>query len=159
MTIPSRIAINREPGYHTDTIGTWRGGLFMAFIVAGFPKGFKFDSANDSWMAQKRWYCVVHLFDKAGNHTGTETEFLGTTADGERRVLEDAEHRLDKMLARLGSRKLGNISVRLFKAEIDGVEFGLEPETYEIEGRKIERVTLRPNDLAFFEPWDGNYDT
>jgi formate hydrogenlyase regulatory protein HycA len=159
MKAPARIPINREPGYHTDSIGTWSGGLFMAFIVAGFPKGFKLDLANDSWKAQKRWYCVVHLFDKAGNHTGTDAEFLGTTAEGERRVLEDAEHRLDKMLAKLGPRKLGNISVRLFEAEIDGVEFGLEAETYEIEGQTVERVTLWPNDLAFFEPWNGYYDT
>jgi formate hydrogenlyase regulatory protein HycA len=156
MSVPSRIPIAREEGYHTDTIGKCEDGRqFMAFVVASMP----LDKLRvpEGWQTHKRWHAVLHTFDKLGQHLHTEVWTAGTTADGEAQVIERAKSRLAEMLAKLGKVKYGGVKVSLFRVEVDGREFGLidasEPE------EDYESIHLLPNDLAFFEPWDGTYDT
>ena len=61
------------------------------------------------------------------------------------------------MLSSLGEVSFEDVEVELFSIEIDGFTFGLVDGSEPDEG--IIRVDLLPNDLAFFEPWDGEYDT
>jgi formate hydrogenlyase regulatory protein HycA len=51
----------------------------------------------------------------------------------------------------------GNVKVGLFQVQIDGHTFGLVDASVPEEG--YVSIHLLPNDLAFFEPWDGTYDT
>jgi len=153
MAVPRKIRILREPGYHTDQIGKYGDGQqFMGFVTATLPTPLP-----DDGEPQKRWYAVLHTFDKHGTHQHTEAWFAGTTSEGERRVVESAETRLAEMIRSLGNVRYGHVRVQRFQVEIDGQTFGLvdasEPE------EDYESIHLLPNDLAFFPPWDGTYDT
>jgi len=154
MTLPEKIKIVREEGYHTHYIGKYRTRRqFMAFVVASLPDG----KLPEDWPEQKRWYSIVHLFDKDGNHTETKHKYIGTTADGEKNVIKKGLIQLAKMLQEIGPIKYANIQVKLFEVEIDGRKFGLKDASVSDEG--YESIHLIPNDLAFFPPWDGSYDT
>ena len=84
--------------------------------------------------------------------------FAGTTADGERDVTKKAMRMLAELLMELGSyRYARSIKVKLFQTVIDGNTFGLIDASEPSE--KYESVHLVPNDLAFFPPWTGEYDT
>jgi formate hydrogenlyase regulatory protein HycA len=125
---------------------------FMAFVVATIPTPLPHD-----WKNHKKWYATLHSFDENGKHLDTKATFTGLTADGEGLVFEKGEELLSKMLSSLGEVIFGDIEIELFSVEIDGYTFGLvdasEPE------ENIERIDLLPNDLAFFAPWNGEYDT
>jgi hypothetical protein len=153
VAIPDLIPIMHEPGYRTDTIGSYVDGQFFASIVAGFAGG-KFP--GDDWARHKRWYAVLHRFDHDGHHTGSDIWFAGATADGESAVGAAAEKVLHEWLAQLPGLVYGDIAVRLFQLEVDGIVFGLVDETDDEFG---EHVELHPDDLGFSEPWDGEYDT
>jgi formate hydrogenlyase regulatory protein HycA len=151
MAVPQIIKIVREEGYHTDQIGKYgAGNQFMAFVTATLP-------LPKSRGAEKRWYAVLHTFDKKGKHLGTEAWFAGTTASGEREAVEIAQARLAEMIAALGKVKYGNVKVGLFQVKIDGHVFGLVDASEPDED--YESIHLLPNQLAFFAPWDGMYDT
>jgi len=152
MTIPTKIPIMREEGYHTDCIGRYEGGQFMGFVTATLPIPLPKD-----WQRHKRWYAVLHTFDEKGNHLRTDAWFAGSTADGEVQVVARAQERLNRMVASLGEPDYCNVEVGLFSVEIDGRTFGLIDASEPEEG--YVRVDLLPNDLAFFDPWDGSYDT
>jgi len=156
MAVPTTIKITREEGYHTDTIGKCSDGRqFLAFVVASLP--LEKLRAPDGWQKHKQWHAVLHTFDRIGKHLNTEVWTAGTTANGERQVIERARARLSEMLAALGSVKYGDVKVSLFRVEVGGREFGLVDASEPDED--YESIHLLPNDLAFFEPWDGTYDT
>ena len=153
MAVPKTIKVAREEGYHTDRIGkSLDGNQFMGFVTATLPTPLP-----KKWQSHKRWYAVLHTFDKNGKHLNTEAWFAGTTASGEREAVEKAQAKLDQMIAALGKVKYGNVKVGLFRVQIDGHTFGLVDASEPDEG--YESIHLLPNDLAFFEPWDGTYDT
>jgi formate hydrogenlyase regulatory protein HycA len=153
VAIPKSIKVAREKGYHTDRIGKCGDGKqFMGFVVAAIPSPLPRNRR-----ALERWYAVLHTFDKKGKHLNTEAWFAGTSTGGDREAIDKAQARLDKMIAALGKVKYGDVKVGLFKVEIDGHTFGLVDASEPDED--YERVQLLPNDLVFFEPWDGSYDT
>lgn len=155
--IPERITIAREEGYHTNDIGHYgEGRSFMGFVVATLP-----DPLPDDWEAHKRWYAVLHTFDERGEHSATDCWFAGTTADGETEVTARAQARLQEMLDQLAGKRFEDIEVALFCVEQDGQPFGLIDATHEDEetGEVFVQVELVPNDLVFYDPWDGTYDT
>ena len=61
------------------------------------------------------------------------------------------------MLAALGPVKYCDVAISHFRVEVDGRVFGLVDASEPDEG--YESIHLLPNDFAFFEPWDGMYDT
>jgi hypothetical protein len=153
LAVPQSIKIAREEGYHTDRIGKYgEGNQFMGFVTATVPNALPKHGQRHT-----RWYAVLHTFDKKGKHLNTEAWFAGTTAGGERKAVEKAQAKLDQMIVALGKVKYGDVKVGLFQVQIDGHTFGLvdasEPEEDYLS------IHLLPNDLAFFEPWDGTYDT
>jgi len=153
VAIPDRIPIVHEPDYRTDTIGSYADGQFLATVVAGFAKAV---IPEGDFERHKRWYAVLHRFDHDGHHTGSDIWFSGTTADGERAVIDRAESHLRGWLDRLPGLIFGDIAVRLFRLEVDGIVFGLVDESDEEYG---EHVELYPDELGFYEPWNGLYDT
>jgi len=153
MAVPQTIKIAREEGYHTDRIGTYGDGKqFMGFVTATVPT-----PRSQNRQTQKRWYAVLHTFDKKGKHLHTEAWRAGTTVGDQRKAIAKAQAKLDQMIAALGKVKYGNLKVGLFQVQIDGQTFGLVDASEPEEG--YESIHLLPNDLAFFEPWDGTYDT
>ena len=79
MAVPETIKVLREEGYHTDQIGEYGDrNQFMGFVTATLPMPL-----HEDWEAHKRWYAVLHTFDKKGKHLNTEAWFAGTTASGE----------------------------------------------------------------------------
>src|SRR4051794_38387976 len=95
MAVPQTIKVTREEGYHTDQIGKYGDGhQFMGFVTATLPTPLPKD-----WQAHKRWYAVLHTFDKKGKYLNTEAWFAGTTASGEREAVEKAQSRLAEMIA------------------------------------------------------------
>jgi formate hydrogenlyase regulatory protein HycA len=98
-----------------------------------------------------------HIFDKEGAHLQTRHWFAGTTAQGEPSVTREGFRHLAKMIMELGSFRFCDIAVKRFQTTIDGHVFGLI-ERSDADGG-METVHLLPNDLVFYHPWDGTYDT
>ncbi len=124
----------------------------MALITATLP-----EPIPEDWERQKRWYSVLHTFTTDGRHRRTEAWFAGTTAQGEEEVGNRARKKRDEMVASLKDHVFCDVEVGLFSVQIDGFTFGLVDASKPEEG--YESVHLLPNDFAFFEPWDGEFDT
>jgi hypothetical protein len=156
MAVPGHIPIFYEPDSPTGRIGIHgsgdKQGQFFGCVVAALPV-----PAPKQWEEHKRWYAVLHRFDLDGRHLGTDHEFCGTTASGESAAIARAEAKLGELMSRLENPQLRDIEIDLFSVTIDGHVFGLidasDPE------EEYEAIHLVPNDLAFFEPWEGDYDT
>jgi formate hydrogenlyase regulatory protein HycA len=145
VAIPDKIKIKREEGYRTHHIGRFANGdQFMGFVVT--PGGSR----------NVKWYAVLHRFDASGKHLGTDHFFLGR-ATWARELDTDVDAKLAELLKPFGPITYCDIEVGLFSVDIDGYKFGLVDASVQEEG--YERIDLVPNDLAFFTPWDGYYDT
>ncbi|MDP9841477.1 hypothetical protein [Streptosporangium lutulentum] len=151
MAAPEIIPIKYEPGYHTGTIGHWEGGQFLGSVVAAFPEGY---TITDDWPAHRRRHAVLHTFDAAGHHLDSRIECTGTD-DNHRASVDTAQERLNRWLAMLPGLRFDDIAIRPFRRDVDGVLFGLVIETFE----NTEHAELYPDNLGFYEPWDGLYDT
>src|SRR5258708_16153881 len=149
--ITKKLKIRREEGYHTHNIGRYRNGdQFMGFVVAAEPHG-----RTSSKSGKLRWYAVLHRFDSAGRHLATEASYLGLKAWGIE--VKNADATLSRMIHGFGPIQYGDIEIEPISVEIDGHTFGLVNSSIPKEG--YSRVDLLPNNLAFFPPWDGSYET
>ncbi len=153
MAIPDLVPISHEPGYRTDTIGSYAGGQFFGSVTATLQDG---TGGQADWLRYKRWYAVLHRFDAEGGHTGSDIWFAGTSED-EHGSIEKARERLAGWLDELPGRVHGDIAIRLFRVDIDGHVFGLVDETELYDGD--DHAEFLPDDLGFDPPWDGSYDT
>ena len=154
MSVPNKIPITRYEDYFTHNIGHYGdGNQFMGFVVATMPPML----ISENWKQYKRWYAVLYLFDKDGKYIDTKYEFFGTTADGESKVIARARDKLNEWLNNLPSKEYKNVQIELFNIEIDGYVFGLIDATEPDED--YESIHLVPNNLAFFAPWNGEFDT
>ena len=73
MAVPKSIKIAREAGYHTDRIGKYGdGNQFLGFVTATVPTPLP-----KNWQTYKRWYAVLHTFDKKRKPLNTEAYFAG----------------------------------------------------------------------------------
>jgi hypothetical protein len=153
MALPDVIPIRHEADYRTDTIGWYEDGQFFACITGATREDYRH---GPDWEEHTRWYSVLHLFDHEGNHVRSDIWFAGTTAEGQREAVRRAEEHLTPLLDRLPGREYGNIAIRLFRVEFDGVVFGLIDES---EPERGDWAELYPNFLGFHEPWNGEYDT
>ena len=152
MPVPQTIKIRREKGFHTDQIGKYGDGhQFMAFVVAAVARPPK------KRKTELHWYAVLHTFDPRGRHLNTEAWLAGKAGGVQREVVERAEGRLADMIAALGKVRYGSIKASLFRVQVDGHTFGLVDASE--PGEDYETIHLLPNELAFFPPWDGTYDT
>lgn len=151
QTLPLLIPVSR---IGDDQMGSYGdNNQFWGQVVAAFSP---ITAAEADWQTRKRWYAVLHKFDSDGHHIGTDHQFVGTSADGEAQILEDAENILLGYVSALPKVVLGDISIRLFQLEIDGARFGMLDSSNEEFG---DSVTMEPADFVFYPPWNGEYDT
>lgn len=171
MAVPEIIPIAHEPGYRTDTIGRYADGQFLASVTYAFPQGY---TIGDDWEEHKRLYSVLHHFDHEGRHLDSDIGYAGTYAEqqqhpvGDGSVMARAEARMAALLDGLPEREYGDIAIRPFQLTVDGVLFGLVVEHHDRESGDGEDgedeseddwAELHPDQLGFYAPWDGLYDT
>jgi hypothetical protein len=147
VAIPERVPIAYVPDFlHTDKVGKYEDGQFLGFVYA--------DPVSTIWK-RRTWKAVLHHFDHDGRYVRTDIWTPGKRGLTDRPGTDLARQRLEEWLNELPGRTYGDIAIQLFEVEIDGQEFGLIDESDE----GGEHVELRPNDLGFYPPWDGYYDT
>ncbi|MBV9124701.1 MAG: hypothetical protein JO112_15195 [Planctomycetes bacterium] len=166
MAKPDKIRIPQDE-YHFENVGRLPDGTqFMAYVTGAFPTGMEYYLGED-WQTKKRWLAVIHRFDAEGNHIGTDTRLGAFDIEGRQVAGDKALAHLEDMYAALtanGEPEFGDIWVKLFSVEIDGVTHGLCYEQSEEEPEEGEErsqwVMLQPRDIMFHPPWDsGNYST
>ncbi|GII94734.1 hypothetical protein [Sinosporangium siamense] len=97
---------------------------------------------------------MLHTFDADGHHQKSLIECTGTD-DRHLAAVDAAQDRLKGWLDDLAGLEFGDIAVRPFRMEHEGVVFGHVVESFE----GVEHAELYPDQLGFYEPWDGSYDT
>lgn len=166
MAKPNKIRIPLDE-YRFENVGHMPDGTqFMAYVTGAFPTGMKY-YLEDDWQTKKKWLAVIHRFDAAGNHIGTETRLGAFDIEGRQVAGDKAFAHLQNMYADLsanGEPEFCDIWVKLFSVEINGVTYGLLYEQSEEEPEKGEErgewVMLEPRDIMFHPPWDsGEYST
>jgi hypothetical protein len=153
MAIPERIPIRHEPRYRTSMIGRYDAGLFFGWISGAFAPNYKPDA---DWAAHKRWYAILHRFDHEGRHTVSDIWCPGSG------IRRGQQERLDAWLGALPGRAYGDIAIRPFRIEVDGIVFGLVAEgrgEYPGGLQEEDWTEFHPGRLGFSAPWDGTYDT
>jgi hypothetical protein len=140
------------------------GRQFMAFVTGAFPDGIKLNWDTDEWRKAKQWLAVLHLFDAEGNRLSSEAKLGGYDIDGYDVAGDKARAELARMLGQVeqGEPRLGDIWVRQFAVQLDGVTHSLLYEAFKAEddGPVVECVMLEPRDIMFHPPWDnGEYST
>lgn len=139
--IPKVIPINHDD-YHAEHIGRTADGR-QFFITRPFIPG-------------KREFLALYLFDLKGQLLEAIIHDLGRREE----VDEEAARQLyQQLLDSLGKVKFRRIKIAPFQIERFGVTFGLIPDEPE-EGEEVHYVIMQPGDvMAFYPPWDGDYDT
>jgi hypothetical protein len=111
-----------------------------------------------------REFLALYIFDAGGNLLEAKIEDLGVrksqaSPPGNKLDLDVENPIIQTRLSELGSLTFGDIAIKPFKLERFGVEFGLIPQAPEEEDEDW-TVNIEPGDyMAFYPPWDGDYDT
>jgi hypothetical protein len=146
---PKRIRINHDD-YYASLVGKTKDGR-QFFITQPFVPG-----GND--------FVARYLFDKDGAFLDAKIHDLGSrdsdVLPGNALMDDDRVETLQKeMLDELGEMKFGNIKVSPFEHDWNGVTFGLVAQAPEEDDDEW-NVIAEPGDyMAFYPPWDGDYDT
>ena len=140
--------------YHTHYLGKTKDGkLFWGYQTFVYPENSDFQNAYV--ISSRKDYAVLHLFDGDGNYLESkyqsqrplEESILYEPSLGKSDYLEDE-------VGKLGEVEYGNIEIKLFATQIDGITFGL------IADKEGECINLYPSKtIAFYEPWNGEYYT
>lgn len=107
MAYPEVIPISYEPDYHTDTIGRWEGKPRQ--VVRRAP----------------------HLRSARGVASIDDLEATGAADDRHRESVDRADRLVRTWLAELPGVEFGDIAIRPFRVEADGVLFGLVLEEHD----------------------------
>ena len=103
-------------------------------------------------------FISLYLFDTEGTLLSYQIQNLGP-----RETLDEtaAKDQYNALLNSLGDVEFGDIRIKPFQVENDGVTFGLIPIDPEfIEEDENGALEIQPgNYMAFYPPWDGDYDT
>ena len=135
--------------YHTQHIGKTADG--KQFILAT-----PFVPAMGNELGCE--FIVLYLFDANGKLVGEQIENLGPRSELNQ---EEAQKKYDSMLHSLGEVNFCDIQISPFRIEKYGVVFGLLPTDPEFaEDEDDLSLEFHPgNYMAFYPPWDGEYDT
>ena len=141
MTFPKVFPITHDD-YHADRIGKLPDGT-QFFVTTPFRPARGDDPGAE--------FLAVFLFEPDGKFREAYIDDLGTRAEMDN---DAAQALLEKRMSQLEGAKFCDISVSPFSIEHDGTEFGFIPE------QETGGIELHPgNYMAFFEPWNGDYDT
>jgi hypothetical protein len=139
--LPKLIPINHDD-YHAEYVGRTADGR-QFFLTTPF-------------VPLQREFLAVYLFDAQGNLLEAKIDDLGP------REQLDANHvrsLIQERLSELGNVSFRRIKIAPFRVERFGTGFGLIPHAPE-EDEEDWTVTVEPGDyMAFYPPWDGDYDT
>jgi hypothetical protein len=147
-------------------VGRYDGeNQFMGYVTYASPKLYHSEEITSDgqllFREHTNCFAVLHRFDSAGCHLGTEVERVeGARDSGERDWTK-----LEDMIAGLGKFDFCDIRVRPFRVEFGNIVHGLIYECVDAEdpddpSATDEYVMLEPNDIMFHPPWDsGEYST
>jgi len=147
--VPERIPISHDD-YHAKYVGrTHDGRLF--FLTTPFCMG-----GPD--------FVALYLFDEDGDLLEARIDELGSRKDASlsgNMKQQDARDQqlLAQRLAELGNVSFESIEVKPFAIERNGVTFGLIVQEPEDDEEPWSVIAEPGNYMAFFPPWDGDYDT
>jgi hypothetical protein len=144
--IPETFPINHDD-YHAKHIGRTADGR-QFFLTTPFVPALGEETGGE--------YIALFTFDTNG-------ELLDATIDdlGPRSALDrDAASKLyEQRLESLGDVQFCDIRIAPFTTKRFGIEFGLIPRECANEEDEP-AIEMQPgNYMAFFDPWDGDYDT
>ena len=144
--IPKTFPINHDD-YHAKHIGRTADGR-QFFLTTPFVPALGNETGGE--------FIALFMFDAKGKLLDTTIDNLGPRAT----LDKDAASKLyEQRLPSLGNVKFCNIRIAPFKTERFGIEFGLIPRECEDEEDEP-AIEMQPgNYMAFFDPWDGDYDT
>jgi len=146
---PKRIRINHDD-YYARLVGHTRDKR-QFFITQPFvPYGHDF--------------VARYLFDNRGQCIEIQLHDLGprTTLEPPGNTLHenaDAETIQQNFLRELGDFEFGDIEVSPFSHEAFGTTFGLIAQPPDEEDEEWTVIAEPGNYMAFYPPWDGDYDT
>jgi len=150
--VPKQIPINHDD-YQAKHIGKLGDGR-QFFLTTPFVPAI----GNNPGRA----FLVLYLFDKKGKLLEARIEDLGVRQNSILPGNVDESHAADLLeswLAKLDIDSFCDIKVAPFQTERFGIEFGLIPRPPEDKDDPW-TVELQPGDyMAFYPPWDGDYDT
>ncbi len=145
--LPARIRIEHDD-HHARYVGRTGAGL-QYFLTTPFVPALS-DAGRE--------FIAVYLFDEDGVLVEARIDDLGPRAQLDR----EAARRLEaRRLADLGTVTLEAIEVAPFELERFGTRFGLIPQApAEDDDDPQWSIVVEPgNYMAFYPPWDGEYDT
>ncbi len=149
--IPDLLPISRMEEEHTSFLGTTSDGKqFWGYETFAYLKPKK-EILGKDWKDFRREYIVLHLFDILGNHLTTKYYSGGMASNCDQGAMD---MKFKQWIDELGNFEFGDILIKLFQTEIDGIVFGLVPAS------DNSSVELQPSStIAFMPPWDGEYYT
>ena len=150
--VPRLIPINHDD-YHAKHIGKTADGR-QFFLTTPFVPAIGGNPGRE--------FLALYLFDAKGELLEAQIEDLGVRQNPILPGNVDEDHAaslLESWLSELGKVSFCNIKVAPFRLERFGIEFGLIPRE-PVDEDDHWWVTVEPGDyMAFYPPWDGDYDT
>ena len=103
-------------------------------------------------------FIALYLFDAFGKFIEAKIENLGPRKDLDR---DSARAKYDEFLASIDEPYFCDINIEPFSVKRSGIEFGLIPLDAEfVEEDEDTPLEVQPgNYMAFYPPWNGDYDT
>jgi hypothetical protein len=149
MTLPEKLPIARMEDYHTHYLGkTIDRRVFWGYETFAYSPRFAEIKDNNPWKYRSD-YAILHLFDPEGFYQSSKAFTYGKGILPQGNVLED---KLQEWVSELGDVAYCDIEIRLFSTIIDGITFGLIPNSefcmidldaaYQVEGVDYEIIGL-----------------
>jgi predicted DNA-binding WGR domain protein len=149
--LPPRFVAIAHDDYHASHVGTHAGGQF--FLTEPF--------VPQTATTPREEYVALYLFDEFG--LLTEARIFDAAAEGVT-TQEAYDAFRQRLLATLDDVAFGDIAVAPFAVEKFGRTFGLVFDPGHVGDEDDDEpdlwVNVLPGDyMAFYPPWDGDYDT
>ena len=144
--VPETFPINHDD-YHAKHIGRTADGR-QFFLTTPFDPAYGEKPGCE--------FIALFTFDAGGAFLDAQIDNLGPRASLDKNA---ASKLYDERLASLGDVTFGDICIAPFSTRQHDLEFGLISRECEDED-DVPAIELQPgNYMAFFDPWDGDYDT
>lgn len=146
---PIKIRINHDE-FHASLVGRTRDKKQFFITQPFIPRGHDF--------------VARYLFDQTGKCVDVKLHDLGARTTGEptgNALFEnsEAEQVQRQYLLELGDTEFCDIEIIPFSHDAFGTAFGLIAQPPEEEDEEWTVIAEPGNYMAFYPPWDGDYDT